>query len=488
MLIFSSKRLYQFIIIPQPMQEKKYISQFFCRCLVSITLAAGALLCACDRRSARLDLLACDDSIRDYVSIEPHSVAVYASREDRASGRIECRIYDDEYEIFSRMFACMNEKEIAAAYLAKGSGRFTDSLKERVASCNNGNHRPNTRPNKGRILEGLRIAVDPGHSASNMDEAKRESKYMLIVAPDGRRFSFFEAALNLATARLLKKLLEDDGATVMLTRNENRQVYPIPYEAWRRRYFRRAVMEKVREGHITAAQGRILLRTGDDRRRLKFFNSEYEMPYRAEAINAFHPHLTIMVHYDASWPPHAPIQKYARLLEVLSKSHSSRDEHMAEIQEVLDSIPLTDRNTSTVFVPGCFLRGEVQTVEDRIALLRLIITSDLDRSIQFAAEVMKAFRSKLDVPAENAHMPASKEVGRCRTGVYARNLRMTRLVWGTLCLGEPLHQNHLAEAERLAVIEKGLIPERVVQVARAYHEAVRAYVRRYGVRESNPPK
>lgn len=464
------------------MQEKKYVSQSFCPRLASIALLACALVSACDRRSARLELLACDDSIRDYISIEPHSVAVYASREDRARGRIECRIFEDEYEIFSRMFACMNENEITAAYLAKGSGRFPDSLKEKVASCHSGNH----RPNKGRVLEGLRIAIDPGHSASNMDEAKRESKYMLIVAPDGRRFSFFEAALNLETARLLKHLLEDDGATVMLTRNENRQVYPIPYELWRRRYFRRAVMEKVKDGHLTAAQGRILLRTEDDRRRLKFFNSEYEMPYRAQVINAFRPHLTIMVHYDASWPSHAPSQKYARLLEVLGKSHSSRDERVAEIQEVLDSIPLTDRNTSTVFVPGCFLRGEVQTVKDRIALLRLIITSDLDRSIQFAAEVMKAFRSKLDVPAENAHMPASKEVGGCRTGVYARNLRMTRLVWGTLCLGEPLHQNHLAEAERLAAIEKGIIPERVEQVARAYHEAVRSYVLRYGVREAHP--
>jgi len=76
-------------------------------------------------------------------------------------------------------------------------------------------------------------------------------------------------------------------------------------------------------------------------------------------------------------------------------------------------------------------------------------------------------------------MPGGKKTGFCRKGVYARNFRMTRLVRGTLCLGEPLQQNNILEARELAVISEGGVPGRVRTVARAYYEAIRTYAARH---------
>jgi hypothetical protein len=83
------------------------------------------------------------------------------------------------------------------------------------------------------------------------------------------------------------------------------------------------------------------------------------------------------------------------------------------------------------------------------------------------------------VPAARDTFPGAFHAGLFRNGMYARNFRMTRLVRGTLCLGEPLQQNNMEEARRLAEIMDGRVPERVKSVARAYYDAVRKYVKNY---------
>ncbi|MBN2078386.1 MAG: hypothetical protein JW838_05435, partial [Spirochaetes bacterium] len=138
-----------------------------------------------------------------------------------------------------------------------------------------------------------------------------------------------------------------------------------------------------------------------------------------------------------------------------------------------------DDNFCTAFVPGCFLRGELASVESRIEFLRLVVSTDLERSIRFSKHVVEHFKKELDVPPSPETFPGSRLVGFRSGGVYARNLRMTRLVRGPLCLGEPLQQNNLDEARRLAEIGKGRMPERVRETARAYHRAIRDYAAGY---------
>lgn len=440
--------------------------------VVTLLIATG-----CDTIRGRVTILVGDDSLREYFSVDPDSVAMYASPEDKRSGNVECRVYEKEYDVFIKLFRVLDDAVIRDVYKAKGGEPFSDEFAALIRSIPENRFRH--RPGAPLPLAGLRIAIDPGHNAGSMEEAIREGKYMWIFDHDGRRLKFHESRLNLATSLVLKELLEKDGAEVMLTRSANRQVYPVPFDAWVRRDFRRAVLEKRRDRFITDREAAALLTHAGDKRRLKFFNSEYDMPYRAKLINAFRPDITVLVHYDA-WGCYGGYrEKYARVLDILRKNHGSRGAMMTDYNEVLKSTAVSDRNFSTVFVPGCFLRGELENRESRIEFLRLLISPDLKNSIRYSAYVMDNFKKMLNLPPADMRLPGGKKTGLCQKGVYARNFRMTRLVHGPLCLGEPLQQNNLKEARELAKISEGTVPERVRTVARAYYKAIRTYAARH---------
>ncbi len=444
--------------------------------LYIIAIIAALLVTGCDSRSGRVKYLVGDDSLHGYFSLDARSVTIYASPEDKKAGRIECRLYDDEYGVFARMFRVLDDDAIEEAYRAKGPSRFSEEFIRNVMSSDDGEFSP--AGDAVRPLAGLRVAIDPGHSAGSMEDAVREGKYILLFTPEGEKLNFYEAALNLATARVLKEMLERDGATVMLTRTKGEQVYPVPFDIWVKRNFRRAVKEKERDGFITSAAAKRLLTRSSDRQRLKFFNSEYEMPRRAALINRFRPHVTVLAHYDARDATPDYRIKYL-LVKKIARSRGGAADRMKRINEVVDSISALDDNFCTAFVPGCFLRGELASMESRIEFLRLVVSTDLDRSIRFSKHVVEHFRKELDVPPSPETFPGSRLVGFRFGGVYARNLRMTRLVRGALCLGEPLQQNNLGEARRLAKIGEGRIPERVRETARAYHRAIRDYAAGY---------
>lgn len=435
------------------------------------------IVTACDSRKGRIDLLVGDDSLRGYFSIEADSVTMYASPDDKKSGKIECRIYKQEYDVFVKMFRVLDDAAIREAYRQKGSAPFSPEFITAVRSIQES--RFHYKTGSPQTLAGLRIAIDPGHNAGSMSEAIREGKYMWLFDNDGRRLIFHESRLNLATAVLLKDLLERDGAEVMLTRNANRQVYPLAFDNWVGRYFRKAVLDKQKEKLITDNEAVMLLTYAGDRRRLKFFNSEFDMPYRAKLINAFHPDITVLVHYDSNGEYRGYREKYNRLLDILKKNGASAGALMADYREIMDSTAETEADFSTVFVPGCFLRGELAALESRIEFLRLVLSQDINNSIRYSLYVMDNFRKMLDLPPARHPLPGGRKVGICRDGIYARNFRMTRLVRGTLCLGEPLQQNNLREARDLAAISRGGTPERVKAVARAYHEAIRKYAQRH---------
>jgi hypothetical protein len=445
---------------------------------VFLTAMAVMIMCiaACDRQGGRIDLLVGDDSLRQFFSAEKGSVAMYASPEDKKAGKAECRVYEEEYDIFIKMFRVLNNREIREAYLSKGDARFAPGFIEKIRSLDEAAFR--FSPESSLPLEGLRVAIDPGHSAGSMDDAIREGKFMSLVAPDGRRLRFHESALNLATAKALREMLEKDGAVVMLTREDNRQVYPVPFERWARNDFRQAVRDKLKERHISAAEADRLLGRSGERARLKFFNSEYEMPHRARLINAFHPHITVLAHLDAYDDDTGYRSKYLRIKQIMDKPGPCND-RMKDIGEVIESVAEIKRDFCTVFVPGCFLRGELGSVESRIEFLRLVISPDLDNSARYSKYVIDNFQDYLGVPAARDAFPGAFRTGIRNNGIYARNFRMTRLVHGTLCLGEPLQQNNMNEALVLAEMSEGRVPERVKNVARAYYDAIRAYVKKY---------
>ena len=449
--------------------RNKHMKKIILVILVPIVMLAG-----CDKRTSRLDLLVGDDSLNGFFSIEAHSVTTYSSPADKEAGRIECRIYEDEYDAFVKLFRVLDDRAIREAYRLKAAAHFNDDFLKKIKEMDEKKFHPGMEPE--RPLAGLRIAIDPGHSAATMKEAKRERKYISLFTTDGRKLAFYESKLNLATAMILKDLLEKDGATVMLTRNSNRQVYPVPFDRWMKQGFHRGVHEKLRDKSITGEEANRLLYGAGDRERLKFFNSHYDMPYRARLIHDFHPHVTVLAHLDANEGPSAYQSKYLRIKEIAGKPGPC-GKQMDDIREIVDAIEETEMDYCSVFVPGCFLRGELNTMESRIEFLRLIISPDLDNCIRFSRHVIENFHRYLEVPVSRESFPASVPVGFRRNGVYARNFRMTRLVRGTLCLGEPLQQNNMKEALKLHGITGGKVPDRIKKVARAYREAILAYIK-----------
>jgi N-acetylmuramoyl-L-alanine amidase len=442
--------------------------------LILMIIVPMMMLAGCDKRTSRLNLLAGDDSLNGFFSIESNSVTMYSSPSDKEAGKIECRIYEDEYEAFIKLFRVLDDKAIKEAYRLKAGTHFNEDLLKKIRGTDEKKFRPGADPR--RPLSGLRIAIDPGHNAGSMKEAKRENKYMLLFAQGKRPITFYEAELNLATAVALKDLLEKDGASVMLTRNSNRQVYPVPFDQWVRQGFHRGVREKLRDNLITSEEANRLLYRAGDRERLKFFNSYYEMPYRAKLINDFHPHITILAHYDANEGTPSYQSKYLRIKEIMGKPGPC-GERMEDIREVVDSIEETKKDYCTAYVPGCFLRGELDAMESRIEFLRLIISPDLENCIRYSKYVIENFHRYLEIPVLRESFSTSMPVGFCRNGIYARNFKMTRLVRGTLCLGEPLQQNNMKEALQLEEITGGKVPDRVKAVVRAYHDAIFAYVK-----------
>ena len=85
------------------------------------------------------------------------------------------------------------------------------------------------------------------------------------------------------------------------------------------------------------------------------------------------------------------------------------------------------------------------------------------------------FQMYLGVPAADREFVESKPAVRIPPGIYARNLKITRLVHSPVVLGEPLQQNNRKEAEELVKINSGTVPERIKLTAYAYYEAIRQY-------------
>jgi hypothetical protein len=97
--------------------------------------------------------------------------------------------------------------------------------------------------------------------------------------------------------------------------------------------------------------------------------------------------------------------------------------------------------------------------------------------------VITQFTDKLAVHpiSENIHLPyLTKFCIRLAKGVYARNLALTRLIHGPLCYGESLCQNHFEECIRLNAKDLEINgirgPVRVIQVAKAYYDALRSFI------------
>ncbi|BBM83468.1 N-acetylmuramoyl-L-alanine amidase [Candidatus Uabimicrobium amorphum] len=309
-------------------------------------------------------------------------------------------------------------------------------------------------------LQDMRIAIDPGHIGGETC-CFLESRYIWMdpKSVGGREdVTFHEGQLALLTALHLQKLLQEKGANVMLTKKHlGQSVYQKDFFTWLREDFRNDVEDYVAK--INNLEERAKERTWWLTRShlwsifRKFYNPR-DLKARAQKINAFRPHITIIIHYN------------------VGAGNNERGQNIG-----------SKDNFNMAFIPGSFLQGELVTPVARYHFLRLLLSNDLQSSLQLSQKVVHKFTEKLNVPpledpnkADYLHkycLPTSA------SGVYARNLTLTRLVHGTICYGESLYQDNFKEAYLLAQKDDEIAgvktSHRVRQVAEAYFEAIVAY-------------
>lgn len=214
-----------------------------------------------------------------------------------------------------------------------------------------------------------------------------------------------EGDLTLKTAHALKKLLLNAGYDVFMTRE-------LP------------------------GQG-AFLEPYDDKEPFKAYNIR-DLNERARLINAFEPDVTVCIHYNI---------------------------HSGGEGNVCAPVP---HNFCCAFVPGGFRKDELMRLEDRGQLLRLLLTDDVEKSIELSRCILNAFEKHLGVPCQTnrRHLaPICKWAGR---GIFARNLVLTRQIAGPICYSETLCMD--AASEYLE-----LMRNRTDEAALAYFRGIEDY-------------
>lgn len=400
---------------------------------------------------SNLEYLVKNPTLNNYFSIDESGLSMFASLSDKLNNRPEFRLYPGEYTAYAKLMDHLSDDDLVAYYKRKKERRLNLSYISRIPEA----RRPFTPAIQSRTpLKGLKVAIDPGHIAGNIEEAKMEWRYVKISQKD---IEFYEAKLTFATARFLQDTLESLGATVMLTRNKHGYTaFGKTYSQWLDDDFREAVQQEQNKGRLSKATARFLLKKADTAYIFREFFVGLDLRERARRINEFRPHLTAIIHYDASSP-----------------ANRDKSGHL---------IP-TDFNYCLAFVPGAFA-GDLSDVNSRAAFLRLMVSQEIPRSIELARFLVDEFWEVCKVPpyptVEKLSYHSSICVETPYNGVMARNLALTKLVRGPLVYGESFYQDNIYESLRLAKEDSEIdgmkVPSRTREVAIAYFNAISRYV------------
>jgi hypothetical protein len=310
---------------------------------------------------------------------------------------------------------------------------------------------------------------------------KTERKFVRMQADPANGLpnpiEFNEGNLALATATILKAKLESAGAEVLVSREkEGKGSMGMDLDEWliaeRQVYEDFAGQIEIgrdSEAYLLQCAGANYVReyelSDDD---AAWWSSEatlrhiYRIPFlkqdfkdRARKINAFRPHLTLIIHYNIHETNEADPRGYLRP---------------------------TEKNYCMAFIPGSFMEGELGKPEDRLAFLAKLLTDDLETSEKACDYILKEHVGQLGVPLmewdssikylNNASLQTNA------SGVFARNLSLTRLVNGPMCFGESLLQDNITECQRFNqgdFTAEGMttpVSNRVKEVAQAYFDGV----------------
>lgn len=402
-------------------------------------------------------------SMREHFQWLGDTLLIYGNTGEQNTGQPEFVLFPQERKAWIERLNTLSVDSLVTLYQQKGKLPLSD-----VTIPSSSALEPPLDPEKP--LAGLRIALDPGHMAGDQAFAKEiEGKYMTMPdtpATYQQEIAFYESELTLATAFILKDSLERLGATVMMTRTElGKASHGLTFEEWKSVALTDSLDQAVKRGEMSYSKAIWWKSKATDAAIFKSYYNRSDLHHRINRIREFHPDITIIIHYNVDSP------------------------NWSRRMENGDFLPGFE-NYSMAFVPGSFAPGELARVEDRMMLLRLLISDDYAQSVALSASFITASETYTGVaPVDSASdlsylAKYSRYAG--EPGVFARNLSLTRNLSGAICYGESLCQDARWEAMRLNqrdLVVNGIpVSSRVAEVAQAYLEAVKEFVGERGRR------
>jgi len=300
--------------------------------------------------------------------------------------------------------------------------------------------------NTPHSLNGMKIAIDPGHIGGEYHMGETESRCMTLNLDSTKQIALVEGNLTFFTALLLKHKLDSMGAETMLTRSDTGiSSLGITFFEWKKKVKKRVYLDSLINNNLISEKGVHLLSEHlSDKVLFTDVFGSVDMAARAEKVNAFKPDVTVIIHYNVNE-------------KNLGWKHP------------------TDKDYVMAFVPGCLTSENLKTLAGRLNFLRLLLSPDIENSVKLSSAVVKKISTKLNVPLaekEDATYLTEHCLSTPATGVYSRDLALSRMIKGPLVYGEPLYQDNNTECVLLTTINS----ERIKLVAEAYYEGIVEYI------------
>ena len=282
----------------------------------------------------------------------------------------------------------------------------------------------------GKSLQGLHIALDPGHLGGPW--AKMEERWFQI----GNNKPVTEGDMTLYTARLLKAELERRGANVTLTRDSSKPSTPLRPEKLRQAAAT-SLLDQGRSVHaasIKAESERLFYRTGEIRARAKKVNERIK------------PDLVLALHFNAEgWGnPDRPT--------------------------------LTDANHLHLLVSGCYSADELSYEDQRYDLMVKLLNRSFPEELAVSREIAAATARATALPPYTYTSSTALKVGNSPY-IWARNLLANRLFECPVIYLEPYVMNNREVHARIQLGDyKGLRSINGTPRESIYREYVRGIV------------
>ena len=366
-------------------------------------------------------------------------------------GKKEIAIYANEIDVLSRFFIHNSfqkqEKLVKHKGLKKLSKIQCDSI-----SCKIVDKKKIAKQDKNLPLHGYRIAIDPGHTAVNLTDAQIEQKFLYFVKDSinhpNDTIKLFESALTFNTAQLVQKMLEEQGAKVLITRNQhNYNSFNCTYSSWLS-HNKKRVLDSLKTAKVLPNDKYKKLIKMSDRDLFWEFFRDYDLNNRSKIMNDFDPHVSLIIHYNVD----------------------EKNEPWKQTSK---------KNYTMAFIGGAFTSDNLDKPENKTHFLRLLLTDQLDQSEKLAAHSVSCSSKNLNIPVAS-QFDASYLKDNClftgSAGVFSRNLNLCRLINSPLVYGESLYQDNEHECEALMKTDVNYknikTNDRTLLVAKSYYEAV----------------